>query len=244
MERKVVSQLEDRARNSSDFTRRLRRLFIGAIPYVLFLIALVWLSIGFLRFVEQESAVALLLTKKDAIVTANEWHGKDWATSVPDDRPAIYPGKRATIREDDILLVPFFYIGEKIGTIKFPSIDHSVDAIQGDEEAQFRLGAGHSLRSYMPGQNNNSVFGAHRTTYFKKFENIKVGDAVNFEAVYGYFKYKIDEIRIINGGDNSVALETRKEQLTLYTCYPFIYFGNAPKRFVLICSLVESEIYK
>jgi sortase A len=143
-----------------------------------------------------------------------------------------------------MLLVPFFYIGEKIGTIKFPSINHSVDAIQGDEEPQLRLGAGHSLYSYMPGQDNNSVFGAHRTTYFKKLENIKVGDSVNFEAVYGYFKYKIDEIRIINGGDNSVAKETSKEQLTLYTCYPFIYFGNAPKRFVLICSLVESEIYK
>jgi sortase A len=244
MDVNVVSQLEDRARVSSDFKRRLRRLFIGAIPYVLFLIALSWISIGSLRFVERESVLAMFLTQKDDIITANEWHGKDWATSIPDERPTVYPGKRATVREDDILLVPFFYIGEKIGTIKFPSIDHSVDAIQGDEEPQFRLGAGHSLHTYLPGQDNNSVFGAHRTTYFKKLENIKVGDAVNFEAVYGYFKYKIDEIRIINGGDNSVAKETSKEQLTLYTCYPFTYFGNAPKRFVLICSLVESEIYK
>ena len=28
----------------------------------------------------------------------------------------------------------------------------------------------------------------------------------------------------------------------MYTCYPFIYFGNAPQRFVVICSLVESEV--
>jgi len=135
-------------------------------------------------------------------------------------------------------------VGGRIGTIRFPRIGNEGKAFQGDAEAQFRLGAGHSNGSYMPGQDGNIIFGAHRTNYFRKLEYVVVGDKVEFNAVYGNFTYRIDEIRIINGGDNSIAAATDEERLTLYTCYPFVFIGNAPKRYVVICSLVESEIFK
>lgn len=225
----------------------MRRILIGSIPYTIFLVAILFLSIGFFKFVERESILAVFLTQRDAVIAADTWKGKDWSNfdEVNEDvqLPDANEKKLAVVRPGDRLLVPFFFIGDQIGTIHFPRIDHTVKAIQGDSEAQFRLGAGHSNGSYLPGQDGNIIFGAHRTNYFKKLEHVNVGDRIEFNAVYGNFIYQIDEIRIINGGDNSVAAETSKEQLTLYTCYPFVFIGNAPKRYIVISSLIESEIF-
>lgn len=215
---------------------------VGTIPYMFFLIALLLVSIGFFNYVENESVLAVFLTQKDNAITQQQWEGTGWSKA--DVVPTVDPTKRATIRDGQRLLTPFFYIGQEIGKLHFPRINLNVPVIQGDNETQFRLGAGHSTGSYLPGQDGNIIIGAHRTTHFRNFEYVKLGDEIKFDVVYGSFTYKIDEIRIIKGGDNSIAKSTSKEQLTLYTCYPFVYFGNAPKRYVLICSLIESEIYK
>lgn len=225
--------------------RGVQRLLLGSIPYFIFAMALTIISIGFFQYVEQESVLAVFLTKRDAIISPNEWHGQNWSASpTPDAAPILDSSKRAVIRDNARLLVPFFYVGEKFGALYFPRIDLTVPVRQGDSEAQFRLGAGHLGASYFPGQDENTVIGGHRTTYFRQLEYVKVGDTVEFDVVYGSFSYRIDEIRIIKGGDDSIAASTDKEQLTIYTCYPFIYVGNAPKRYVLICSLIESEIFK
>lgn len=229
------------------------RLLIGSIPYVLFLIGIIMISISFFQYVVNQSALALFLTDRGRVASAN-WNGSDWSetettpthnptqtppleTNNPQITPQSTPEPAPT--ESEHLIVPFFYISDKIGTLNIPSVDIKVDVLQGDREAELRLGAGHYPGSYLPGQNNNILIAAHRTTHFRNLEYLEVGDNIYFETTYGMYVYNIDEIRIIDGNDNSVAGETAKEQLTLYTCYPFVYFGNAPNRFVVIASLVE-----
>ena len=57
------------------------------------------------------------------------------------------------------------------------------------------------------------------------------------------FRYKIREISILEKADfDTITDETDSEQLTLYTCYPFVYVGNAPNRYVVRCDLYESEL--
>ncbi|MHB1484477.1 MAG: class D sortase [Saccharofermentanales bacterium] len=225
--------------------KKIHRLLIGAIPFAVFAFALAIICIGFFQYVENESILAVFLTKRDAMIPSGEWHGQNWVINANSgEAPILDNSKRAIIRKNARLLVPFFYIGEQFGTLDFSRIGLTVPVFQGDSEAQFRLGAGHLTTSYFPGQDNNIVIGGHRTTDFRKLEYVKVGDVIDFGVVYGDFSYRIDEIRIIKSGDSSIAAPAKKEQLTLYTCYPFVYIGNAPKRYVLICSLLESEIFK
>ncbi len=232
--------------------KALSGFLIGSIPYILFLVSLTLISMGFFRYVENQSVLALFLTDRGKAVSI-EWDGKSWAESVP--TPALVatrePHQTVTPRstpepliepEPERFIVPFFYIGDKIGTLKIPSVDLAVDVFQGDREAELRLGAGHYTGSYLPGQDNNILIAGHRTTYFRSFEYLEVGAAITFTTTYGIYEYIIEEIKIIEGTDNSVAEETVGEQLTLYTCYPFIYFGNAPNRFVVICRLAEEQV--
>ncbi|HPQ46801.1 MAG TPA: class D sortase [Clostridia bacterium] len=230
------------------------RLFLFSIPYLLFMVGLILISIGFFRYVENESMLALFLTDRGRN-TAIHLESSSWSDELP--TPAAIPTQLPAITEvphekpetvhdsaDDRPIIPFFYVGDKIGVLSIPAADILVDVFQGDRENELRLGAGHYTGSYLPGQGNNILIAGHRTTYFRNFEYVEVGDEITFTTTYGAYDYYVKEIKIIEGSDNSVARETESEQLTLYTCYPFIYFGNAPNRYVLICIPSGEQVNK
>ena len=229
-------------------TRRLRQLGLAFIPFICVLAGLVLISIGLCRYLEQDSLLSIFLISRES-ADRQDWRGDNWGvggrpTPTPTAAPLlVLPTEAAGETYNGRLVVPFFYIGDQFGTLRIPSVELEVGLFQGDSEAEFRKGAGHYTGSYFPGQNGNILIAGHRTSFFRSFEYLAAGDLVYVETTYGLFTYRIDELRIIDGGDQSVAADTPQEQLTLYTCYPFVYFGNAPQRFVVICSLVESEIY-
>ena len=213
-------------------------ILVALMPYVLFLAGLFVLSLGFFNWAGNESILSVFITKRDqpVFMDLNGWDASG-AT------PAPLPKETAVIEPDQTLVVPFYYYGEQIGTISISSVEMSVEAYQGDLETELRMGAGHSSVSLLPGQDGNIVFAAHRTSYFKPLQNVAVGDEVIFETTYGTFTYNVREIRILESGDFSlITKETDMEQLTLYTCYPFKYIGNAPDRYAVFCDLVESEL--
>lgn len=217
----------------------LKRLGLAILPFALLLFGLVIISFGFFHYVEQESILAMFLTSRDSLQFSS-LHGDGWEKAI--NGPSEMTTQTAQEKENGRLLVPFFYIGECFGTISIPSVKIKVNAFQGDSEAEFRKGVGHYPGSFYPGQNGNILIAGHRTSFFRNFEYLKIGDLVYFETTYGKFTYKIRELKIIDGQDQSVADDTAQEQLTMYTCYPFVYFGNAPGRFVVICDLIERQV--
>lgn len=226
--------------------RRLKRLGLVSVPFVLVLAGLTLLSVGFFSYVEQESVLALFLVRRDAIQRF-EYHGDDWNDFARPTEAPLPPLETHVIKptepeETGRLKVPFYYIGQQFATLSIPSVDIEVAVLQGDREREFKRGAGHYPGSFFPGQGGNILLAAHRTSHFRNFEYLEVGAEVFVETTYGRFVYRVDELRITEGDDQSIANDTPYEQLTMYTCYPFIYFGNAPQRFVVICSLVESEV--
>jgi len=217
------------------------QLLIVLVPYLLFLAGLFVLSLGIFTWAENESILSVFITKRDQPVFM-DLNGLD-ASGASGATPAPLQKETAVTEPDETLVVPFYYYGEQIGTISIASTEMSVEAYQGDLDTELRMGAGHSSVSLLPGQDGNIVFAAHRTSYFKPLQNVAVGDEVLFETTYGTFTYKVREIRILESDEFSlITKETEKEQLTLYTCYPFTYVGNAPDRYAVFCDLVESEL--
>lgn len=218
--------------------RKGKRLLTAMIPFIIFMVGLSLLSVGFFAYVENESILALFITSRDN-VPADALHGLDSSVSLP----AAPTETTALVSEPGArLVVPFFYDGDQFGTISIPSVDIEVNAYQGDSEDEFQLGAGHYVGSFFPGQGGNIVIASHRTTYFRPFEDLKTGDLVEFETTYGHFTYQVREIKILKDDFSEIVKATDKEQLTLYTCYPFTYIGNAPNRFVVMCDLIDSEL--
>ncbi|PGW34028.1 class D sortase [Bacillus cereus] len=129
--------------------------------------------------------------------------------------------------------------GEKLGELKFPSLSYEVPVVEGTHPKELKSGVGHFAGSMLPGQGGNVVLSGHRNTSFRKLEDLKKGDQIKFGTPYGEFVYEITDFKITGANDDTIIVPTDYETLTLTTCYPFEYIGDAPDRFIVYTKLVS-----
>ena len=105
--------------------------------------------------------------------------------------------------------------------------------LEGDEERQLQLGAGHIPGTALPGEAGNVVIAAHRDTFFRPLQGISKNDQIVLITLGGSFQYRVESVEITDS-DNTVLLRPSAEPtLTLVTCYPFTFIGSAPQRFIV-----------
>jgi sortase A len=127
--------------------------------------------------------------------------------------------------------------GDLIGTLEIARLSKSIPIYEGTEKAQLLKGAGHFEQSVLPGEKDNSVVVGHRDSVFTEFGSLQIGDELVVSTTQGKFIYRITKFRIVSANDRTVIVPTKKATLTLSTCYPFHFIGNAPKRFIVISEL-------
>lgn len=141
-----------------------------------------------------------------------------------------------------VLYSPYPKTGDVIGTIAFPSLQEKLPIIEGTDDAELKRGVGHYIRSVLPGMSDNSVLAGHRDSVFSELGKLTIGDPVIVRTSAGQFTYMVTRFRIVMANDRTVIVPTTSAVLTLSTCYPFRYFGNAPKRFIVTAKLVASDL--
>jgi sortase A len=123
--------------------------------------------------------------------------------------------------------------GRPIGVLEIPRLGVSSVVIEGDEAAALILGVGHLADTPLPWSSGNSVFAAHRDTFFRPLEHIRPKDIIRFTSHDAELEYVVQSTRIVAPNDVEVLSPTPSNVLTLITCYPFTYVGPAPKRFIV-----------
>ncbi|WP_226087560.1 class D sortase [Mesobacillus sp. S13] len=131
--------------------------------------------------------------------------------------------------------------GEKIGNISIPKLGMSVPLYEGTNEEELGKGAGHFSNSVMPGEGNNTVISGHRDTVFRSLEKVGENDLIEVETSEGIYTYRIEKVRIVDAEDQTVIVPKPDATLTLTTCYPFTFIGDAPERYVLVGNLIGSS---
>ena len=124
-------------------------------------------------------------------------------------------------------------VGDVIGSLSIPRIKSFEAIIEGTGEKELKRGVGHYVGSVIPGVSDNSVLAGHRDSVFRRLGEVKIGDLITVKNDYGTFVYKVHKIRIVNANDRTVIVPTKDAVLTLSTCYPFRFIGNAPKRYIV-----------
>ena len=132
--------------------------------------------------------------------------------------------------------------GENIGVLTIPKLERSLPILEGTSQEVLKLGVGHFEGSVLPGEHNNSVLSGHRDTVFRGLGDVGVNDELIVETKAGQFLYKIRKVRIVDQNDRTVIVPKPKSTLTVTTCYPFGFIGNAPKRYVLVADLVSQNL--
>jgi LPXTG-site transpeptidase (sortase) family protein len=126
-----------------------------------------------------------------------------------------------------------------LGKLEIPRLAMYVLVVEGDDEQKLGLAAGHLSGTPGFGQMGNTVVAGHRDTSFWPLRKIRIGDRVRVRAGRTD-EYVVSSVRIVNPDDLSVLGNTDKRTLTMVTCYPFRYFGSAPKRFIVQAILAGS----
>jgi sortase A len=124
-------------------------------------------------------------------------------------------------------------LGEPIGTLRVPRLGLSAVVAEGDDKPVLDNAAGHLPDTALPWNDGNAAVAAHRDGLFRPLKDIKVGDTLHFDTVHGDFEYKVTERYVVEPDDIWVLNPTLGPTLTLISCYPFNFIGNAPKRFIV-----------
>lgn len=123
--------------------------------------------------------------------------------------------------------------GSAFGRLSIDRLHLEVAVIEGDSDADLRLGAGHVPYTALPGNSGNVGIAAHRDTFFRPLRNIQKGDIITLSTTEDTYRYQVDSTEIVTPDHSEVLRPTPQPSLTLVTCFPFFYVGSAPKRFIV-----------
>jgi sortase A len=146
--------------------------------------------------------------------------------------------REATVERSAPALKPPAH-GELIGRIEIPRLKLSAAVAEGDDDKTLAKAVGHLPETPLPWhRHGNMALAAHRDGLFRRLEHIRPNDEVRVVTPRGDFFYSVRRTRIVEPDDVSVIAHTAAPTITLITCYPFSFVGNAPQRFVVQAELV------
>lgn len=120
-----------------------------------------------------------------------------------------------------------------IALLRIPGLALEVPVYQGTAERVLRRGAGLVEGTSMPGSHGNVGIAAHRDSHFRALKDVSVGDLVELGTVEQTQLYRVTALSVVDPSDVHVLDENGESVLTLVTCYPFYFVGNAPQRFIV-----------
>lgn len=132
-------------------------------------------------------------------------------------------------------------IGEKFGELYIPRLEQVFPIYEGTGKEVLRTGVGHYIRSALPGEENNTILSGHRDTVFRGLRHLKEDDELIVTTMEGTFTYKIYRIRIVKSDDPTVMTPKPRATLTVTTCYPFYFLGNAAERYIISAKLINKQ---
>lgn len=121
----------------------------------------------------------------------------------------------------------------KSGRIEIARLGIDAEIHEGDDAATLRVSVGHIPGTAVPGDHGNVALAAHRYSHFRGLQNVRCGDRIQVTTPDGDFRYEVDTIRVVEISQVEVLDPTPDPTLTLVTCFPFDYVGDAPQRLIV-----------
>lgn len=119
-----------------------------------------------------------------------------------------------------------------VGRLEIPRLGLSAMVVEGVDRTTLRRGVGHIPGTALPGEAGNVGLSGHRDTFFRPLKDLRIKDEIQLVTLKGDFTYEVESLRVVEPGAVGVLAPSHDNVLTLVTCYPFFYIGDAPKRFI------------
>jgi sortase A len=128
-----------------------------------------------------------------------------------------------------------------IAVLRIPKIHLEVPVFNGTDALTLNRGAGRIIGTAEIGQGGNIAIAAHRDGFFRTLKDIAPGDILRLDTPGKTMHYVIERMEVVQPEDVSVLADTETTSLTLVTCFPFYFIGNAPQRFIVHASSTDFD---
>ena len=128
-----------------------------------------------------------------------------------------------------------------IAILRMASVGLEVPVYSDISELNLSRGAGWIEGTAAPNSGGNMAVAAHRDRYFRALKDVQLGDILELESLAGSGEFQVSRIVIVDPDDVSVLDDTLAPTVTLVTCYPFYFIGNAPQRYIVQAIAVEQS---
>jgi sortase A len=120
-----------------------------------------------------------------------------------------------------------------LAVLTVPKLKIQVAVLEGTDELALNRGVGWIAGTPKPGESGNTGIAGHRDGFFRGLKDIKVGDEIDLETMSDTIRYKVDQLELVTPDNVTVLAKRPTDSLTLVTCYPFYFVGDAPQRFIV-----------
>jgi sortase A len=127
-----------------------------------------------------------------------------------------------------------------LAVLRIPRVGIEVPVLDGTDDLILNRGVGRIQGTALPGEPGNVGIAGHRDGFFRGLKDVVEGDKIEVELADRTDTYVVRNIKIVLPQDTSVLNPTANSSLTLVTCYPFYFVGDAPKRYIVLASLIGS----
>ncbi len=162
-----------------------------------------------------------------------------WDGSVPDSSVdfTLWNPKRVIAYNESLLAKKDL----PLAILRIPKINLEVPVFNDTDDLTLNRGVGRILGTAKLGQLGNLGIAGHRDGFFRGLKDIGRNDIIELIRPGRTDQYVITQLQVVSPNDVSVLAPTPTPTLTLVTCFPFYYVGNAPQRFIVTAAYQASN---
>jgi sortase A len=169
---------------------------------------------------------------------------KESSTPIPSEERGVdvslWAEKRIQAYRDSLLS----HTDPPLAVLQIAKLRIRVPVFDGTDDLTLNRGVGRIIGTAKPGELGNIGIAGHRDGFFRGLKDISVGDEVDLTMTKEKDTYVVDQIEIVGPSDVHVLQARSVPSLTLVTCYPFYFVGDAPNRFIVHASLATDRLRK
>lgn len=184
----------------------------------------------------EEGIQAFQLALETEILVQDSETGDNRLATVEVPDQALWNQQRITEYEESLKLAG----DPPLAILTIDNLGIQVPVFDGTDDLTLNRGIGRiAATATVDGIGNLGIAG-HRDSFFRGLKDIAIGDSIELQTTRSTVNYEVSSIIIVDPSDVSVLNPTREKTMTLVTCYPFYFVGNAPKRYIVKATEIQS----
>ena len=124
-------------------------------------------------------------------------------------------------------------VAAPIGVLKIRDVELNVPIFEGTADVTLNRGVGRIEGTAAVDARGNLGLAGHRDGFFRVLKDVEIGDVIEVQSLDGVTSYRVTEFLIVEPEDVHVLDPTDAATVTLVTCYPFYFIGEAPQRYIV-----------